>query len=44
MILSNCLIITNDENNNFYENGAVYIKDKLIEDVGEKSGYFKKIS
>ncbi|MDU1764027.1 MULTISPECIES: putative aminohydrolase SsnA [Anaerococcus] len=42
MILSNCLIITNDENNNFYENGAVLIKDKLIEDVGENQDILKK--
>ena len=42
MILSNCLIITNDENNNFYENGAVFIKDKLIEDAGENQDILKK--
>ncbi|MDY3005703.1 putative aminohydrolase SsnA [Anaerococcus porci] len=42
MIIKNCLIITNDENNSFYENGAVYIKDKLIEDVGNSSDIVNK--
>lgn len=42
MILKNCLLITNDENNSFYENGAVYIKDKLIEDIGYTEDIVKK--
>ena len=42
MILKNCMIITNDEENNFYEDGAVYIKDKLIEDLGKSQEILEK--
>ena len=34
MIIGNGKIITNDSDNNFYENGAVLIKDNIIEEVG----------
>lgn len=42
MIIANCIIITNDENNTFYENGAVYIDGKIIEDIGKSSEIIKK--
>jgi putative selenium metabolism protein SsnA len=35
MIIENGRIITNDASGTFIENGAVYIKDNIIEDVGE---------
>ncbi len=34
MILINGVVVTNDKDNNFYENGAVYVKENVIEDVG----------
>ncbi|SHJ55192.1 putative aminohydrolase SsnA [Paramaledivibacter caminithermalis] len=34
MIIGNGRIITNDSNNAFIENGAVLIKDNIIEDIG----------
>lgn len=36
MILVNGVVLTNDESNNFYKDGAVYIKDQIIEDVGNR--------
>ena len=34
MIIGNGKVITNDENNTFLENGAILIKDNLIQEVG----------
>ncbi|MDO5028095.1 MAG: putative aminohydrolase SsnA [Bacillota bacterium] len=34
MILANGIVITNDKENNFYDNGAVYVRDNVIEDLG----------
>lgn len=34
MIIGNGKIITNDSNNLFYDNGGVFIKDNVIEDIG----------
>ncbi|TYT78288.1 putative aminohydrolase SsnA [Treponema phagedenis] len=34
MIITNGKVITNDKNSTFYDNGAVYIKDNIIVDVG----------
>lgn len=42
MILSNGVIITNDSENNFYDNGAIYIEGTTIKDVGENSEILKK--
>lgn len=42
MILTNGTIITNDKDNNFYENGAIYIKDNYIADIGNASEILKK--
>ncbi|MDD7305016.1 MAG: putative aminohydrolase SsnA [Peptoniphilaceae bacterium] len=42
MILTNGCIITNDADNNFYEDGAIYIKDNYIADIGEASEIEKK--
>ncbi|MDO5755590.1 MAG: putative aminohydrolase SsnA [Tissierellia bacterium] len=42
MILINGVVITNDKDNNFYDKGAVYIKDNIIEDVGNSDEIQKK--
>lgn len=42
MILTNGRIITNDKDNNFYEDGAIYIKDNYIGDIGEREEILKK--
>ncbi|MGO3017533.1 MAG: putative aminohydrolase SsnA [Anaerococcus sp.] len=42
MILTNGFIITNDAENNIYENGAIYIKDNYIADIGNASEITKK--
>lgn len=42
MILTNCVIITNDEDNNLYYDGAIYVKENVIEDVGERSKIIDK--
>lgn len=42
MILTNGVIITNDENNSFYENGAIYIKENIIADIGDAAEIMKK--
>ncbi|NYB72569.1 putative aminohydrolase SsnA [Sedimentibacter hydroxybenzoicus DSM 7310] len=34
MIIGNGKIITNDSSGNFYDNGAIYIKNNVIEDIG----------
>ena len=35
MIIGNGKVITNDADSNFYDNGAVYVKDNVVEDVGD---------
>lgn len=42
MILYNGTIITNDQDNNFYEGWALYIEGKLIKDLGPEEEIFKK--
>ncbi|MGO3751957.1 MAG: putative aminohydrolase SsnA [Peptoniphilaceae bacterium] len=42
MILVNGKVITNDKNNNFYENGAVVVKNNIIEEVGNLAEVKKK--
>ncbi|MGO1581523.1 MAG: putative aminohydrolase SsnA [Peptoniphilaceae bacterium] len=42
MILVNGKVITNDKNNNFYENGAVVVKNNIIEEVGNSDEVKKK--
>lgn len=37
MIIKGGVVITNDQANNFYEDGAVVIKDNVIVDIGETS-------
>jgi len=34
MIIGNGKVITNDSNNTFIENGAVLIKDNVIDEIG----------
>jgi len=34
MIIGNGVVITNDAKNHFYKNGAVYVKDNVIQEVG----------
>lgn len=36
MILTNGRIITNDADNNFYQDGAIFIKDNYIGDIGPR--------
>lgn len=42
MILTNCVIITNDDKNNFYEDGAIYIDGNVIADIGDRSDILEK--
>lgn len=35
MIIGNGKLITNDAESNFYDCGAVYVKDNVVEDIGE---------
>ena len=41
MIIGNGKVITNDQENNFFENGAVVIKDNLIQEVGNFNDLLK---
>lgn len=42
MILTNCVIITNDDKNNFFEDGAIYIDGNVIADIGDRSDILEK--
>lgn len=42
MILTNGRIITNDSENNYYEDGAIYIKDNYIGDIGPSQEILNK--
>lgn len=42
MIIAGGKLITNDKNNNFYENGAVVIEDNVIKEVGPYDDIIKK--
>ena len=42
MIITAKAIICNDSSNSFYEDGAIYIKDNIIEDVGNREEILKK--
>lgn len=44
MIIGNGKIITNDSSDNFYDNGAIYIKDNIIEDIGNSDEIKNKYS
>ncbi|MDY6126802.1 MAG: chlorohydrolase, partial [Anaerococcus sp.] len=42
MILTNGRIITNDADNNFYQDGAIFIKDNYIGDIGPREEILEK--
>ena len=42
MIITAKAIICNDSSNSFYEDGAIYIKDNIIEDVGNREEIISK--
>lgn len=42
MIITGRYIIANDDDNNFYEDGAIYIRDNIIEDIGKKDDILGK--
>lgn len=44
MLFVNATVLTNDKDNNFYTDGAVYVKDNIIEAVGPREELEKKYS